>query len=106
MQGVRERGRRSSFSASGAAGQDHDTPQPALDIDGRTYPGWLGRDNENPLQGLQYNFSNSRGLSTNGDLNLDYNITKHLSFATYNRITLYNDKYVSYYDARTKSVIW
>ena len=71
--------------------------------DGRTYPGWLGRDNENPLQGLQYNFSNSRSLSTNGDLNLDYTITKHLSFATYNRITLYNDKYVTYYDARTKS---
>ncbi|MEP6610778.1 MAG: SusC/RagA family TonB-linked outer membrane protein, partial [Mucilaginibacter sp.] len=71
--------------------------------DGRTYNGWLGRDNENPLQGLQYNFSNSRSLSTNGDLNLDYTITKHLSFATYNRITLYNDKYVSYYDARTKS---
>ncbi|MDB4920103.1 MAG: TonB-dependent receptor plug [Mucilaginibacter sp.] len=71
--------------------------------DGRTYPGWQGRDKENPLQGLQYNFSNSRSLSNNGDLNLDYNITKHLSFATYNRITLYNDKYITYYDARTKS---
>jgi TonB-linked SusC/RagA family outer membrane protein len=71
--------------------------------DGRTYPGWQGRDKENPLQGLQYNFANSRSLSNNGDLNLDYNITKHLSFATYNRITLYNDKYITYYDARTKS---
>jgi TonB-linked SusC/RagA family outer membrane protein len=71
--------------------------------DGRTYPGWQGRDKENPLQGLQYNFSNSRSISNNGDLNLDYTITKHLSFATYNRITLYNDKYITYYDARTKS---
>ncbi|MDP9080843.1 MAG: TonB-dependent receptor [Bacteroidota bacterium] len=71
--------------------------------DGRTYPGWQGRDKENPLQGLQYNFSNSRSISNNGDLNLDYNIAKHLSFATYNRITLYNDKYITYYDARTKS---
>jgi len=71
--------------------------------DGRTYPGWQGRDKENPLQGLQYNFSKSRSLSNNGDLNLDYNITKHLTFSTYNRVTLYNDKYVSYYDARTKS---
>jgi len=71
--------------------------------DGRTYPGWQGRDKENPLQGLLYNFSKSRSLSNNGDLNLDYNITKHLTFSTYNRVTLYNDKYVSYYDARTKS---
>jgi len=71
--------------------------------DGRTYPGWQGRDKENPLQGLLYNFSKSRSLSNNGDLNLDYNITKHLTFSTYNRVTLYNDKYISYYDARTKS---
>jgi len=71
--------------------------------DGRTYPGWQGRDKENPFQGLQYNFSNSRSLSNNDDLNLDYNITKHLTFSTYNRATLYNDKYITYYDARTKS---
>lgn len=71
--------------------------------DGRTYPGWQGRDRENPLQGLQYNFSNSRSMSNNGDLNLDYSITKHLSFATYNRITLYNDKYITYNDVRTKA---
>ncbi|SHM59413.1 TonB-linked outer membrane protein, SusC/RagA family [Mucilaginibacter sp. OK098] len=71
--------------------------------DGRSYPGWQGRDFENPLQGLQYNFSNQRSLNTSGDLNLDYTITKHLSFATYNRITLYNDKYTSYSDARTKA---
>jgi TonB-linked SusC/RagA family outer membrane protein len=71
--------------------------------DGRSYPNWQGRDKENPLQSLQYNFANSRSLNTSGDLNLDYTITKHLSFATYNRITLYNDKYATYYDARTKS---
>lgn len=71
--------------------------------DGRTYPGWQGRDQENPLHGLQYNFSNSRSISNNGDLNLDYSITKHLSFATFNRITLYNDRYVRYSDTRTKA---
>ncbi|HEY0175449.1 MAG TPA: SusC/RagA family TonB-linked outer membrane protein, partial [Pedobacter sp.] len=70
--------------------------------DGRTYPGWLGRDKENFLQGLQYNFSTGRSLNTSGDINLDYAIAKHLSFATYNRITLINDKTESYYDARTK----
>ncbi|WP_183561035.1 SusC/RagA family TonB-linked outer membrane protein [Mucilaginibacter sp. SP1R1] len=71
--------------------------------DGRTYPGWQGRDKENPLQALQYNFSNSRAITTNGDLNLDYSITKHLTFGTYNRITLLNDKYISYSDVRTKA---
>jgi TonB-linked SusC/RagA family outer membrane protein len=80
---------------------------PAFDADGkpidaRTDDNWVGRDKENPLHSLQYNFSNSRSLNTSGDLNLDYNITNHLSFATYNRVTLANGKSVSYYDARTK----
>jgi TonB-linked SusC/RagA family outer membrane protein len=71
-------------------------------IDARADANWLGRDKENPLHSLQYNFSNARSLNTSGDLNLDYNITKHLSFATYNRVTLANGRSVSYYDARTK----
>lgn len=71
--------------------------------DGRTYPNWQGRDKENPLQGLQYNFSNSRTLNTSGDLNLEYAITKHLSFGTYNRATILNDKYIQYNDVRTKA---
>jgi TonB-linked SusC/RagA family outer membrane protein len=71
-------------------------------IDARADDNWLGRDKENPLHSLQYNFSNSRSLNTSGDLNLDYNITKHLSFATYNRVTLNNGRSASYYDARTK----
>ena len=70
--------------------------------DGRTYPGWVGRDKENFLQGLQYNFANSKSLNTSGDFNIDYAITKHLSFATYNRVTLYNYRDETYYDARTK----
>jgi TonB-linked SusC/RagA family outer membrane protein len=80
---------------------------PAFDADGKPIDArgdanWLGRDKENPLHSLQYNFSNSRSLNTSGDLNLDYNITNHLSFATYNRVTLANGRSVSYYDARTK----
>lgn len=71
-------------------------------IDARSYSGWLGRDQENFLQGLQYNFSNDRNLNTSGDLNLDYSIAEHWSFATYNRATLINIRSQSYYDARTK----
>ncbi|WP_183580200.1 SusC/RagA family TonB-linked outer membrane protein [Mucilaginibacter sp. X5P1] len=71
--------------------------------DGRTYPGWQGRDKENPLQGLQYDFSNSRSLTTDGDVNLEYSIVNHLTFGTYNRATLLNDTYTQYYDARTKN---
>jgi TonB-linked SusC/RagA family outer membrane protein len=70
--------------------------------DGRSYSGWLGRDKENFLQGLQYNFANARNLTTSGDFNIDYAITKHLSFATYNRVTLYNYRDETYLDARTK----
>ncbi|WP_419699305.1 SusC/RagA family TonB-linked outer membrane protein [Mucilaginibacter sp. NFX135] len=70
--------------------------------DGRTYPGWVGRDKENFLQGLQYNFANAKSLNTSGDFNIDYAITKHLSFATYNRVTLYNYRDETYYDTRTK----
>lgn len=70
--------------------------------DGRTYPGWVGRDKENFLQGLQYNFADSKSLNTSGDFNIDYAITKHLSFATYNRVTLYNYRDETYYDTRTK----
>jgi TonB-linked SusC/RagA family outer membrane protein len=70
--------------------------------DGRTYPGWVGRDKENFLQGLQYNFANDKSLNTSGDFNIDYAITKHLSFATYNRATLYNYRDETYYDVRTK----
>jgi TonB-linked SusC/RagA family outer membrane protein len=70
--------------------------------DGRTYPGWVGRDKENFLQGLQYNFADAKSLNTSGDFNIDYTITKHLSFATYNRVTLYNYRNETYYDTRTK----
>lgn len=70
--------------------------------DGRTTANWLGRDKENFLQSIQYNFSNGRRLNVNGDLNLDYAISKNLSFASYNRVNFFNDFYTSYYDKRTK----
>lgn len=70
--------------------------------DGRTTPNWLGRDKENFLQALPYNFANGKSLNVNGDLNLDYNIVKNLTFASYNRVNFFNDFYVTYYDKRTK----
>ncbi|WP_316833311.1 TonB-dependent receptor [Pedobacter nutrimenti] len=70
--------------------------------DGRTTANWLGRDKENFLQSIQYNFANGRSLNVNGDVNLDYTITKHLSFASYNRANFFNDFYVTYNDKRTK----
>ena len=70
--------------------------------DGRNYPGWVGRDKENFLQGLQYNFADAKTLNTSGDFNIDYAITKHLSFATYNRVTLRSYRDETYLDARTK----
>lgn len=70
--------------------------------DGRTTLNWLGRDKENFLHSVQYNFSNGRSLNVNGDVNLDYSISKHLTFASYNRANFFNDFYVDYYDKRTK----
>ncbi|SER98996.1 SusC/RagA family TonB-linked outer membrane protein [Pedobacter rhizosphaerae] len=71
-------------------------------VDPRITPTWLGRDIENFLHSTQYNFSNARSLNLSADLNLDYNIAKHLTFSSYNRTTFFNSFSVDYYDKRTK----
>ncbi|UYQ94061.1 TonB-dependent receptor [Chitinophaga horti] len=64
--------------------------------------GWLGRDQHNFLYSLQYNQSNGRVFNMNGDLNLDYAVTKHITISSYNRTSLRNAKSMSYNDRRTK----
>ena len=63
---------------------------------------WYGRDRDNFLHSLQYNFSKAKSFNMNGDLNLDYKISKHFSFATYNRARLFNYRSDAFYDKRSK----
>lgn len=65
--------------------------------------GWIGRDNDNFLHGWQYNFDVARESTLNGDVLLDYQITKGLSFASYNRASYNNGKRELYYDIRSKA---
>lgn len=71
-------------------------------IDGRTATNWQGRDRENFLHSLPYNYSKARSLNVNTDVNLDYAITPKLTFSTYNRVRFFDYKDASYYDKRTK----
>ena len=64
--------------------------------------GWLGREQQNFLHSLQYNLSFNRAMTFNGDLNLDYAITKHITLSSYNRANIYNYKSTEYYDQRSK----
>lgn len=63
---------------------------------------WYGRDRDNFLHSLQYNFSKAKSFNMNGDLNLDYKISKHFSFASYNRARLFNYRSDAFYDKRSK----
>jgi TonB-linked SusC/RagA family outer membrane protein len=71
-------------------------------VDGRTYAGWLGRDRENFLQSLQYNYANGKSLKTSLDVNLDYDLTKKIALSSYNRANFGNGSTATYYDRRTK----
>jgi len=71
-------------------------------IDGRFYEGWTGREKENFLHSLQYNYNRSKNWEVSGDLNLDYNVTSKLTLSSYNRIQLGNGASATYYDRRTK----
>ncbi|WP_254560626.1 SusC/RagA family TonB-linked outer membrane protein [Dyadobacter diqingensis] len=71
-------------------------------VDGRYYPKWLGRDRENFLQSLQYNYANGKSLRTSLDVNLDYDLTKNITLSSYNRANFSNGSTVTYYDRRTK----
>jgi TonB-linked SusC/RagA family outer membrane protein len=64
---------------------------------------WFGRDRNNFLHSLQYDMSNAATNRVSGDINLDYVISKHFSFATYNRGTFTNYRSATFYDKRSKS---
>ncbi len=68
-----------------------------------TEPGWVGREQDNFLHGWQYNFDKGKALSIDGDINLDYFITRNLTFSTYNRASYRNSKNELYYDVRAKA---
>lgn len=63
---------------------------------------WYGRDRNNYQHARQYNFARGRSYNTSADLNLDYSITNHLTFSTFNRATIINGGNTVYYDRRTK----
>ena len=65
--------------------------------------GWIGRDNDNFLHGWQYNFDVANESSLNGDVMIDYQITKGLTFASYNRASYNHGKRELYYDIRSKA---
>lgn len=70
--------------------------------DGRSYPGWLGRDRENFLHSIQYNYSKAQSLNISNDINLDYQLTDKITLSSYNRINFRNGHSASYNDRRTK----
>lgn len=63
---------------------------------------WYGRDRDNFLHSLQYNFSKARSFNITGDLNLEYRITRHFSIASFNRARFFNYRSDAYYDKRSK----
>ncbi|MDQ3683082.1 MAG: TonB-dependent receptor [Bacteroidota bacterium] len=63
---------------------------------------WYGRDDNNFLHNLQYNIANARSINLSGDVNLDYVISKHFSFATYNRVSFFINDDMTFYDRRSK----
>lgn len=64
---------------------------------------WIGRDNDNFLHGWQYNFDKTNQNSLSGDVNLDYKITKNITFSSNNRYSFSDSKRVLYYDVRAKA---
>lgn len=70
--------------------------------DGRTYPEWKGRDFENFLHSIQYNYSKATSLNVNADVNLDYQLTDKITLSSYNRATFNDLKSTAYNDSRTK----
>ena len=71
-------------------------------IDGRYASIWYGRERENFLHSLQYNYSNGKNYNYSGDLNLDYTISEKFTLSSYNKLQHYNGKTIRYYDRRTK----
>lgn len=80
---------------------------PAYNADGipvdSRYGTWWGRDRDNFLHNLQYDYSRARSYNTTADVNLEYNIMRNLTFSSYNRANIYHSRSNSYYDKRSKS---
>nr|WP_295868311.1 TonB-dependent receptor [uncultured Chitinophaga sp.] len=68
-----------------------------------TEPGWIGREHDNFLHGWQYNFDKGKQTTAYADVNLDYYITPHLTFSTYNRVSYSGLRSELYYDVRSKA---
>lgn len=68
-----------------------------------TEEGWIGREHDNFLHGWQFNYDKGKQLTTAADVNLDYYITPHLTFSTYNRVSYSNLRSELYYDVRSKA---
>lgn len=71
--------------------------------DPRLFPDWYGRDFSNFLHNMQYDLSSAKSTRFNGDLNLEYAITRNLTFSSFNRVTTNNYNSMSFYDKRSKS---
>ncbi|QNF32865.1 TonB-dependent receptor [Adhaeribacter swui] len=63
--------------------------------------GWFGRDRNNFLFTSLYNYNKLRSQSLTGDLKLEYNILKWLTFSTTNRYTTGNTRLEYNNDSRT-----
>ncbi|MEZ2445800.1 SusC/RagA family TonB-linked outer membrane protein [Chitinophaga sp. RCC_12] len=68
-----------------------------------TEEGWIGREHDNFLHGWQFNYDKGKQLTTYADINLDYYITPHLTFSSYNRVSYSNLRSELYYDVRSKA---
>ncbi|WP_166785146.1 SusC/RagA family TonB-linked outer membrane protein [Sphingobacterium psychroaquaticum] len=71
-------------------------------IDARFHPNWLGREKENFLHSLLYNYNRNNNWQVSGDLNLDYKLSSKVLLSSYNRTQLQNGKSARYFDRRTK----
>lgn len=71
-------------------------------IDARFDPNWLGREKDNYLHSLQYNYNKNDNWVVAGDLNLDYKLSSKITLSSYNRVQVSNGKSARYFDRRTK----
>lgn len=71
-------------------------------IDARFYPNWLGREKENFLHSLQYNYDRAKNWAVSGDLNLDYQLTDKITLSSYNRTQFANGQTARFFDRNTK----
>lgn len=71
-------------------------------VDARFHPNWMGRENENFLHSLLYNYNKDRSFAVSGDLNLDYTLTDKITISSYNRTQFANGQTATFFDRQTK----